>query len=54
MIFLRFLNNKKLPLGTYITILENEPFDGSKRVKYDNQEESFSQVVLEKILVKKQ
>lgn len=51
--FLRFLNNKKLPLGTSIIILENEPFDGSKRVKYDDQEESFSQVVLEKILVKK-
>ena len=51
--FLRFLNNKKLPLGTHITILDNEPFDGSKRVKYNKMEESFSQLVLDKILVKK-
>ncbi|NAW50799.1 metal-dependent transcriptional regulator [Elizabethkingia argentiflava] len=51
--FLKFLNNKKLSLGTYITILEEEAFDGSKKVAYDKGEENLSQFVLEKILVRK-
>lgn len=51
--FLIFLNNKNLALGTKIEILESEPFDGSKKVKYNENLENFSQVVLEKILVKK-
>ncbi|QCX54312.1 metal-dependent transcriptional regulator [Elizabethkingia sp. JS20170427COW] len=51
--FLRFLNNKKLALGTEIQILETESFDKSKKVSYDGITETFSIVVLEKILVEK-
>ncbi|MDO5615070.1 MAG: metal-dependent transcriptional regulator [Cruoricaptor ignavus] len=50
---LKFLNQKKLPLTTEITILKIEPFDKSMLVKYNEQTETFSQLVCEKLLVEK-
>jgi len=51
--FLRFLNGKKLSIGTEILVLKNEEFDGSKQLKYRDMIENLSEVILDKILVKK-
>jgi len=50
--FLRFLNDKKISIGTQILVVKNEEFDGSKQLKYSGINENFSKIVLEKILVK--
>jgi len=50
--FLRFLNEKKISIGTQILVVKNEEFDGSKQLKYSGINENFSKIVLEKILVK--
>ena len=52
--FLRFLNSKELKLGTKITVLEVEDFDGSMLVSYDKRrKESFSRTVAERLLIEK-
>lgn len=52
--FLNYLNSKDLKLGTVITILQKEPFDGSITVQYNNrQSEVFSAMVCEKLQVEK-
>jgi DtxR family Mn-dependent transcriptional regulator len=52
--FLRFLNSKELKLGTKVTILEIEDFDGSMTVAYDKRKkEIFSRTVAERLLVEK-
>jgi DtxR family Mn-dependent transcriptional regulator len=51
---LRFLTSKNLVLGTRITILSIEAFDGSMTIQYDNRlAEVLSSKVCEKILVSK-
>ena len=51
---LRFLTSKNLVLGTCITILSIEAFDGSMTIQYDNRlAEVLSSKVCEKILVSK-
>lgn len=52
--FLNFLNQKKLPLDTAITIRNIEAFDKSMEVEYNQQTTTFSAVVCEKLLVEKQ
>lgn len=52
--FLNFLNQKKLPLNTAITIRNIEVFDKSMEVEYNQQTTTFSAVVCEKLLVEKQ
>ncbi len=52
--FLNFLNQKKLPLNTAITIRNIEAFDKSMEVEYNQQTTTFSAVVCEKLLVEKQ
>lgn len=52
--FLNFLNQKKLPLNTAITIRNIETFDKSMEVEYNQQTTTFSAVVCEKLLVEKQ
>lgn len=52
--FLNFLNQKKLPLNTAITIRNIEAFDKSIEVEYNQQTTTFSAVVCEKLLVEKQ
>lgn len=52
--FLNFLNQKKLPLNTAITIRNIEAFDQSMEVEYNQQTTTFSAVVCEKLLVEKQ
>jgi DtxR family Mn-dependent transcriptional regulator len=52
--FLRFLNGKELTLGTKITILEIEDFDGSMIVSYDKRKrETFSRTVCDRLFVEK-
>jgi len=51
--FLKFLNDKKISIGTQIFIVKDEAFDGSKQLQYSGMNENFSKFVLEKILVKK-
>ncbi len=52
--FLNYLNTKDLKLGTVITILHKEPFDGSITVQYNNrQNEVFSTMVCEKLQVER-
>lgn len=49
---LNFLNAKSITLGTVIEIIAKEPYDGSLQVVYgDNQKETLSQVISEKLLV---
>lgn len=51
--FLKFLNNKKLALGTKIKVIDKESFDGSMTLAYDGHpNEVMSEVVCEKLLVK--
>jgi len=50
--FLKFLDNKKISIGTKITILRDEKFDGSKQLSYSNLVENFSKIILQKILIK--
>lgn len=50
--FLKFLNSRKLLLGTEITIKSVEPFDGSMIVSYEKRKmEMLSRIVCDKILV---
>ena len=49
--FLHYLNQKKLPLDTEISIIFKENFDHSMTVKYLDQKEVFSVMVCEKLLV---
>lgn len=50
--FLHFLNDRKLSLGTALTIIAREAFDGSLTVVYSNNEQAvFSKIVGDKILV---
>lgn len=50
--FLHFLNDHSLSLGTKLTIIGREAFDGSLTVAYANNEQAvFSKVVGDKILV---
>lgn len=52
--FLRFLNSRDLKLGTKITVIEIEDFDGSMTVSYDKRKkETFSRTVTERLLVEK-
>lgn len=51
--FLKFLNDKELPLGTLLTIDHCEDFDHSKTISYHNRTEHFSKIILDKILVQK-
>jgi len=52
--FLRFLNGRELKLGSRITVLEVEEFDGSMIVSYDKRKkESFSRTVCERLLIEK-
>jgi len=52
--FLKFLNSKKIQLGTVLKIKSIEPFDRSMLVSYHkNQIESFSHLVCERVLVEK-
>ena len=50
--FLNFLNKRNLSLGTEIRVLQKEDFDQSMKVVYNNQEESFSKTVCDRLLVK--
>ena len=50
--FLRFLNTRKLTLGTILDIQSVEPYDSSMIVSYkDHPRETFSQVVCDRLLV---
>jgi len=52
--FLRFLNSRELKLGTKISVIEIEEFDGSMTVSYDKRKrETFSRTVAERLLVEK-
>ncbi len=50
--FLQFLNERNLILGSIITILKIEKFDGSMQVKIGENIEILSKIVCEKLLVK--
>lgn len=50
---LNYLNQKELPLGTVLEIIEIESFDKSMKVKYSEKTEVFSSLVCEKLLVEK-
>lgn len=50
---LNYLNQKELPLGTVLVIIEIESFDKSMKVKYNDKTEVFSALVCEKLLVEK-
>jgi len=49
--FLSYLNEKKLVLGTTITVEKIEKFDKSMKVKIGKRSETFSNMVCEKLLV---
>lgn len=52
--FLHFLNDRSLALGTELTVLDREAFDGSLTVRYGGREAVvFSKVAGDKILVEK-
>ena len=49
---LNFLNTKSISLGTVLKIIYKEPYDGSLQIVYgDDQKETLSQVICEKLLV---
>lgn len=50
--FLNFLNKRQLILGTSITVLGKEDFDQSMQVRYNNQVETLSKTVCDRLLVK--
>ncbi len=52
--FLKFLNSRDLPLGTELTIVSVEPFDGTMVVRYEPRgQETLSQRVCGSLLVEK-
>lgn len=51
--FLKFLDDRGLKLGTKLTVLKTESFDGSMLVNYHKKEEVLSKMVCERLLTEK-